>query len=51
MRPAGNENKGAMKLRVDFKKKHPGDAHCFCHSQIRVGLLTVIVGVKARAAS
>lgn len=24
MRPAGNENKGAMKLRVDFKQKHPG---------------------------
>lgn len=25
MRPAGNDNKGAMKLRVDFKKKHTGD--------------------------
>lgn len=25
MRPAGNENKGAMKLRVDFKQKHTGD--------------------------
>lgn len=24
MRPAGNDNKGAMKLRVDFKQKHPG---------------------------
>lgn len=28
MRPAGNDNKGAMKLRVDFKKKHPG-SFCF----------------------
>ncbi|KAK2904027.1 transcriptional regulator ATRX isoform X1 [Channa argus] len=26
MRPAGNENKGAMKLRVDFKQKHTDDA-------------------------
>ncbi|XP_049898300.1 transcriptional regulator ATRX isoform X1 [Epinephelus moara] len=25
MRPAGNENKGAMKLRVDFKQKHTDD--------------------------
>uniref|UniRef100_A0A3Q1FJ80 DNA helicase n=1 Tax=Acanthochromis polyacanthus TaxID=80966 RepID=A0A3Q1FJ80_9TELE len=25
MRPAGNENKGAMKLRVDFKQKKPDD--------------------------
>uniref|UniRef100_A0AAQ4RFL3 DNA helicase n=1 Tax=Gasterosteus aculeatus aculeatus TaxID=481459 RepID=A0AAQ4RFL3_GASAC len=25
MRPAGNDNKGAMKLRVDFKQKHTGD--------------------------
>lgn len=25
MRPAGNENKGAMKLRVDFKKKPTGE--------------------------
>lgn len=25
MRPAGNENKGAMKLRVDFKQKHSGN--------------------------
>ncbi|KAG7244913.1 hypothetical protein INR49_024310 [Caranx melampygus] len=25
MRPAGNENKGAMKLRVDFKQKHSDD--------------------------
>ncbi|XP_029021930.1 transcriptional regulator ATRX [Betta splendens] len=25
MRPAGNENKGAMKLRVDFKQKRTGD--------------------------
>ena len=25
MRPAGNESKGAMKLRVDFKKKPAGD--------------------------
>lgn len=25
MRPAGNENKGAMKLRVDFKQKQSGD--------------------------
>ncbi|XP_029703212.1 transcriptional regulator ATRX isoform X2 [Takifugu rubripes] len=25
MRPAGNDNKGAMKLRVDFKKKHTDD--------------------------
>lgn len=24
MRPAGNDNKGAMKLRVDFKQKHTG---------------------------
>lgn len=30
MRPAGNENKGAMKLRVDFKKKHSGDALSLC---------------------
>ncbi|XP_070769056.1 transcriptional regulator ATRX [Enoplosus armatus] len=26
MRPAGNENKGAMKLRVDFKQKHTDDS-------------------------
>lgn len=25
MRPAGNENKGAMKLRVDFKQKKTGN--------------------------
>lgn len=25
MRPSGNENKGAMKLRVDFKQKHTGN--------------------------
>lgn len=25
MKPSGNENKGAMKLRVDFKQKKPGD--------------------------
>lgn len=25
MRPAGNENKGAMKLRVDFKQKKTGE--------------------------
>nr|XP_040030767.1 transcriptional regulator ATRX [Gasterosteus aculeatus aculeatus] len=25
MRPAGNDNKGAMKLRVDFKQKHTDD--------------------------
>lgn len=25
IRPAGNDNKGAMKLRVDFKHKHTGD--------------------------
>ncbi|XP_068596338.1 transcriptional regulator ATRX [Brachionichthys hirsutus] len=25
MRPSGNENKGAMKLRVDFKQKHTDD--------------------------
>lgn len=25
MRPAGNDNKGAMKLRVDFKKKNAGN--------------------------
>ena len=25
MRPTGNENKGAMKLRVDFKQKKIGD--------------------------
>lgn len=25
MRPSGNENKGAMKLRVDFKPKQTGD--------------------------
>lgn len=29
MRPAGNDNKGAMKLRVDFKKKHTGDFSLF----------------------
>lgn len=28
MRPAGNDNKGAMKLRVDFKKKNTGN-FCF----------------------
>lgn len=27
MRPAGNENKGAMKLRVDFKQKDDTDLH------------------------
>lgn len=33
MRPAGNENKGAMKLRVDFKKKHTGELFSyFLHS-------------------
>ncbi|XP_056138468.1 transcriptional regulator ATRX isoform X2 [Lampris incognitus] len=26
MRPVGNQNKGAMKLRVDFKQKHTDDA-------------------------
>lgn len=34
MRPAGNENKGAMKLRVDFKKKHSGDTHDTQENQI-----------------
>lgn len=35
MRPTGNENKGAMKLRVDFKQKKTGNLFIFqkkCHN-------------------
>lgn len=48
MRPAGNENKGAMKLRVDFKKKHTGESvwsvYVFVISNItELDLLNVII--------
>lgn len=43
MRPAGNENKGAMKLRVDFKKIHSGDALSLClHDTLENQIITSV---------
>lgn len=42
MRPAGNENKGAMKLRVDFKLKSSGDLILLFETMYVFGILLFI---------